>query len=228
MNLPETALMLAQMQAYDQRTVGESDVIAWQALLADAPFEDCQEAVRRHYAEQTERIMPAHVRRIVQDIVKAREVSPWAPGQYGVRREDAMVIVEVPDRLALTDLPGPVANLVASVRAMMPEGSREALKPRTVAWEREQAAFRRQQAAEPNPLYRASEVRKSGDRVGCDWHEGGGYGWTWDCRECNPDHPAYRPGAGTPCFNREPHQAHPWRIDEDGQPVTFACPGIDE
>jgi hypothetical protein len=44
-NLSETALVLAQMQAYDQRTVGDSDVIAWHSLLVDAPFEDCQEAV---------------------------------------------------------------------------------------------------------------------------------------------------------------------------------------
>jgi len=43
---------------------------------------------------------------------------------------------------------------VARVRADLPEGSREALKPRTVAWEREHAAYARSQEGEPNPHYR--------------------------------------------------------------------------
>jgi hypothetical protein len=153
-NLSETALILAQMQAYDQRTVGESDVIAWQALLADASFQDCQEAVRQHYAEETDRIMPAHVRRLVRDITRARQVSPWAPGQHGVPKDQAMPEVESGPRLALSDLPGAVAGLLARVGVDLPEGSREALKPRTVAWEREHGAFLRTQSGEPNPLYK--------------------------------------------------------------------------
>lgn len=154
MNLGETAQALALAQAYDRRTVGEMDVRAWHALLADAPAADVMEAVRRHYAEQTDWIMPAHIRRMVRDIARERETSPWAAGQYGVPREDAAPEVRGADRLALSDLPAAVADLVSRVRADLPEGSREALMPRKVAWEREHAAFRRQQAAEPNPRYR--------------------------------------------------------------------------
>lgn len=156
MNLSETAKVLAQMQAYDQRTVGESDVHAWQAILADASFEDCQEAVFRYYSGHVERMMPAHVRRLVGEFESERQKAArkWAPGQAGVRPEDALPEIASGERMALKDLPEAVAALVARVRADLPEGSRESLKPRTVAWEREQKAFLRTQDAKPNPLYR--------------------------------------------------------------------------
>jgi hypothetical protein len=154
-NLSETATVLAQMQTYDQRTVGEHDVIAWHAVLSDAPFEDCQEAVRRHYAEQTDRIMPAHVRRLVRDITgeraSAATATGWAPGQAGVPKAQAMPEISGPiERFTLTPS---VQALLDSVRAMLPEGSREALMPRKVAWEREHRAFVRTRDAQPNPIY---------------------------------------------------------------------------
>lgn len=154
MNLSETADLLSAMSAFDRRTIGDGDVIAWQAVLPDAAFEDCLEAIKRHYAEHTEWMMPAHVRHLVRDIVQERNVSPWAPGQHGVPRDQAVPEVTPGPRLALSDLPGAVAGLLARVRVELPEGSREALMPRTVAWEREHAAFRRQKDAEPNPRYR--------------------------------------------------------------------------
>jgi hypothetical protein len=166
-NLSETADLLSAMSAFDRRTIGDGDVIAWQAILPDAAFEDCLEAVKQHYAEQTDWMMPAHVRRAVRDMVSQRDMAArhtgWAPGQAGVPKDRPMPTELRPSaaetgqeikRLALSDLPAAVADLVARVRADLPEGSREALKPRTVAWEREHAAFRRQQDAEPNPHYR--------------------------------------------------------------------------
>lgn len=158
MNLSETARLLSAMSAYDRRTIGDGDVIAWQAVLPDASFDDCLEAVKQHYAEHTEWMMPAHVRRAVRDMSTQRAAAAtatgWAPGQYGVPRDKAMPEVTPLGRLALSDLPAAVAGLVARVRADLPEGSREALMPRTVAWEREHAAFNRLQQAEPNPHYR--------------------------------------------------------------------------
>lgn len=167
MNLSETARLLSAMSAYDRRTVGDGDVIAWQAVLPDAAFEDCLEAVKQHYAEQTDWMMPAHVRRAVRDMVSQRDMAArhtgWAPGQAGVPKDQPIPTELRPTaaeggreikRLALSDLPAAVADLVARVRADLPEGSREALAPRTVAWEREHRAFVRTQAAEPNPLYR--------------------------------------------------------------------------
>jgi hypothetical protein len=159
MNLKETNTVLALVQAFDRRTVGEVDVRAWHSVLGDLEVADVMEAVRRHYADSSDWMMPAHVRRGVAEIVAERnrpEPSPWAPGQYGVLREDAVAIVEgqTGERLALSELPAAVADLVARVRAGLPESSREALRPRTVAWEREQAAYRRSQGGEPNPHYR--------------------------------------------------------------------------
>jgi hypothetical protein len=62
MNTTEAAQLLAVIQTYDQRTVGETDVIAWQKALEDLPFSDCRDAVVGHYQAETDRIMPANVR----------------------------------------------------------------------------------------------------------------------------------------------------------------------
>lgn len=164
MNLSETARALSLVQAFDQRTVGEADVIAWQSLLSDAAQADVEEAIRQHYAEETVRIMPAHVRRAVRDMVSQREAEAratgWAPGQAGVPKDQAVPEVVSGGRLALDDLPSAVADLVARVRADLPEGSREALYPRREAWEREHAAYLRTRDAKPNPLYKAAEERE--------------------------------------------------------------------
>lgn len=184
MNLSETADLLTAMSAFDRRTIGDGDVIAWQAVLSDASFEDCVEAVKRYYAEQTEWMMPAHVRRLVRDIHGEREAmaraTGWAPGQAGVPKDQALPEVPTGERLALSDLPAAVADLISRVRADLPEGSREALMPRRVAWEREHRAYVRSHGGEPNPLYKPTS------QTPCDWHKEGGYGFTSDCRRCNP------------------------------------------
>lgn len=69
----ETARVLAKASAFDQRTVGQADVLAWHEALADLDFADAMAAVTRHYADHTERIMPAHIRRAV---VAARNSRP--------------------------------------------------------------------------------------------------------------------------------------------------------
>jgi hypothetical protein len=157
------------MSSFDRRTIGDADVIAWQAVLSDAVFEDCLEAVKQHYAEETDWMMPAHVRRAVRDMVSQRgavaRMTGWAPGQAGVPKDQAVPEVASGERLALSDLPAAVADLVARVRADLPEGSREALMPRRVAWEREHAAFVRQRDAGVNPHYR---TRPPYGAPGCD------------------------------------------------------------
>ncbi|HEY5990451.1 MAG TPA: hypothetical protein VIV12_29290 [Streptosporangiaceae bacterium] len=62
MSPEETIDLLAIMAAYDQRTVGEADVIAWHAALADVVFEDARRSVIGHYRENDDRIMPSDVR----------------------------------------------------------------------------------------------------------------------------------------------------------------------
>lgn len=65
MNLTETAALLTLAAAYDQRRLGETDVRAWQELLADVDAADAMAAVKAHYRDHTERLMPAHVRDLV-------------------------------------------------------------------------------------------------------------------------------------------------------------------
>jgi hypothetical protein len=157
-NISETTQALALAQAFDNRTVGEVNIRAWHAVLADADAADVMAAIRDHYAEHTDWIMPAHIRTAVRDMVTQREMAAratgWAPGQAGVPKDEAMPEVRGGERLALSDLPAAVAGLVARVRADLPEGSREALMPRRVAWEREHQAFVKMRDATPNPLYK--------------------------------------------------------------------------
>jgi len=57
-NEEETAVLLTSAAAFDRRTIGEADVIAWAKLLRDYRFEDAQEALEAHYASSREWVMP--------------------------------------------------------------------------------------------------------------------------------------------------------------------------
>lgn len=58
----QTVDLLTACAAFDRRTVGKSDVVAWHAITGDLPFDLAQEAVFAHYRESREFIMPADVR----------------------------------------------------------------------------------------------------------------------------------------------------------------------
>lgn len=62
----DAARLLALAAAFDRRTVGEEDAIAWSDVLADLDAEDCAKAIRDHYRDQTAWIMPAHIRTAVR------------------------------------------------------------------------------------------------------------------------------------------------------------------
>ena len=57
----EIVQLLAQVAAYDRRTVGEADVEAWHTVLADIPLADAVQAVSDHYRRSRDWIMPAEV-----------------------------------------------------------------------------------------------------------------------------------------------------------------------
>jgi hypothetical protein len=65
MNLRETAKVLAKAAAFDQRTVGEADVLAWHETIADLDAEDALAAVTRWYRDRADRLMPSHLREAV-------------------------------------------------------------------------------------------------------------------------------------------------------------------
>jgi hypothetical protein len=65
--------VLTKCAAYDQRTVGEADVMAWHEILGRVDRGDALEAVRVHYGETSERAMPAHIRKLAAGIRDTRE-----------------------------------------------------------------------------------------------------------------------------------------------------------
>jgi len=75
----EVAKLLAKCAAYDQRTVGEADVLAWHEILARVDLADAFEAVRRHYAESRERVMPADILRLSRQIREERNRATAEP-----------------------------------------------------------------------------------------------------------------------------------------------------
>lgn len=156
MNIMETTNALALAQAYDNRTVGEGNVRAWHLVLGNLDADDVMEAIRRHYAAETAWVMPAHINRLVDEIRQEREKAArkWAPGQHGVPVADAVPELPRGERLTAADVTPRIVDLLAQLRAELPEMPREVLFPRQVAWEREQAAYRRASGGEPNPLYR--------------------------------------------------------------------------
>lgn len=155
MKISETAEVLTKIAAYDRRTLGDADVIAWHDLIDDLDRDDALEAVKRWYSKSADWMMPAHLRSLVRDIVEERERAArstgWAPGQAGVPKAEAMP--EIAGPVAEGDLKPEIRALLASVRDMLPEGSREKLMPRMVAWEKEHKAYVRVRDAEPNPYY---------------------------------------------------------------------------
>lgn len=57
----DIARLLAACAAYDRRTVGEMDIIAWHKAIGALDYADSLEAVARHYANSRDWIMPADV-----------------------------------------------------------------------------------------------------------------------------------------------------------------------
>ena len=160
MNILETSNALALAQAYDNRTVGEANVRAWHLILAELAAEDVMEAIRRHYAADSAWIMPAHIVRLVGGISAARDKAArqWAPGQYGVPKDEALPEITRGARLTADDVSPDVLDILSQLRAVLPDVPRERLFPRKAEWDRQQAAFVRQMNAEANPHYRPLSV----------------------------------------------------------------------
>lgn len=61
----QTKAVLAKCAAYDQRTVGHTDVLAWHDAIGDLDYTDALTAVTRYYRDNRDRIYPADVRQQV-------------------------------------------------------------------------------------------------------------------------------------------------------------------
>lgn len=65
--------VLTKAAAFDQRTVGEADVLAWHEVLYRVDREDALAAVTRHYTDSRDRIMPADVVRLARVVKDERQ-----------------------------------------------------------------------------------------------------------------------------------------------------------
>ena len=77
MTIEETIDLLTAAAAFDRRTVGKADAVAWHATVGDLALDDCRAAVLAHYTETTDWLMPAHVRRRVK-AVRAKRLQDTA------------------------------------------------------------------------------------------------------------------------------------------------------
>lgn len=72
MNRTEAASLLTLAAAYDQRTIGEADALAWFEILGDLRVQDAQQAIKEHYKREARRVMPVDVIDGVKRIRKDR------------------------------------------------------------------------------------------------------------------------------------------------------------
>lgn len=64
--------LLATAAAFDSRTVGKADLMAWAKAIGDLDYDDASQAIIDHYTESTDWLKPAHVRNRVKNIRRAR------------------------------------------------------------------------------------------------------------------------------------------------------------
>jgi hypothetical protein len=88
MKQSETATLLAFCAAFDQRTIGDADVLAWHEALAspwvpNMGLEEAQAAVIEHYRATADRIAPADVLKRVKD-TRALNMARALPKAEGV------------------------------------------------------------------------------------------------------------------------------------------------
>jgi hypothetical protein len=75
-NEAEVVDVLTKCAAFDQRTVGETDVLAWHEVLGSLEIRDCLDAVTTHYTHESKRAMPADIRTlalVIRDERKSKQ-----------------------------------------------------------------------------------------------------------------------------------------------------------
>lgn len=122
MNKSEVAVLLGLAAARDQRTVGETDVLAWHEDVGDLDFADAREALRRHYRESTDRIMPAHVRRLTRLV---RDEQRRLAGQHEVRALPSRFEDDITRNLRVREGVAQCRDVLAAVMARLEAGRGE-------------------------------------------------------------------------------------------------------
>lgn len=142
----QVSRVLAAAALRDNRHVGPADVMAWLEDIGDLDPADALTAVSRHYRSSTERLMPAHVRRIVAELNRQRGE---AERSERLRRQ-----LEALDSVAAE----PVRDRSPEVKAMLAELAEKLGRGRPEAfrrpeWLENDRVRERMARAEPNPHY---------------------------------------------------------------------------
>jgi hypothetical protein len=140
----EVARVLAAAAARDNRKVGTVDVLAWLQDIGDLNPDDALAAVSEHYRESTDRIMPAHVRRLALAAEKERRRAARELFESQALRE----LESDPTRYNRTPA---LEALLADLRERLPKGDPDKL--RRAEWLEVDRRREREATAEPNPLY---------------------------------------------------------------------------
>jgi hypothetical protein len=147
MNLEETGALLAKAAGYDNRTIGQGNVLAWHEALNDLRLDDCLQAVTLHHRSSSEYLMPVHIRRLAAEVRRERQ-------ERELETERRLELeAYAADAGPLTDRSQEIQEFVHHVRDALPEGDVEALHPRREFWRREHTAYQRQINGEPNPHF---------------------------------------------------------------------------
>ena len=153
MNRAETSDLLALIARYDNRRVDDATVIAWHAVLGDLLAVDCQAAVIRHVGTSDAYLMPVHVRRLADEIDRDRR----RHAREARETEQAAIEAADPTRRDRSDA---VRELIAELRAKLPEGDPDSLRHASKHWREVREARERQENAEPNPHFDPEALKR--------------------------------------------------------------------
>lgn len=163
MNFKDTHQLLIFIAQYDNRRIDDGVVIAWQAVLADLPLDDARQAVIKHFGTSDAYLMPVHVCRGVQEVRRERH-------RFDRERREAEQLAIEADDPTRYDRSDAIEQLIADLRAKLPEGNPDSLRYASGYWRQQREDRERQEHAVPNPLYdpaaaaRAAEIAREEDQ----------------------------------------------------------------
>lgn len=94
MNRSETAQALAVAAAYDNRTIGESNVMAWSDALSDLRLADVVAAIKLHYRASEDFAVPSRIRTLVNQIRSHRIADALIPAPPFELADDPMAALD--------------------------------------------------------------------------------------------------------------------------------------
>lgn len=146
MNVEQAGLLLAKVAGYDNRTVGDANILAWHEALSDVDFRDALQAVAAHFRDSTDYLMPVHVRRGAEAVDRDRRRDER-------ERLEAAEVERAITQGPLKDRSADVRAFVAQIRDILPPGDPDTLWYGRREWRENRERHERMRTAAPNPHY---------------------------------------------------------------------------